>query len=202
LNLQADNTSLPPQKKRRDKRAQILEAGGKLVIDQGFSAVTMVEIAELAKVSRATLYRYYSTKDQIYNDIAIEWGLNFISAMRQSPPQDPTVGGRISTVIEKAVSAAADNPRLMASYVAILISEDELLQHDHRRFKGLMPGIIKIAIGKSQQPRLLQLASSTLQHMLLSNLISLNVGTTDGDTVTHEMKQLAEELLSDVWDKR
>ncbi len=46
LNLQADNTSLPPQKKRRDKRAQILEAGGKLVIDQGFSAVTMVEIAE------------------------------------------------------------------------------------------------------------------------------------------------------------
>jgi hypothetical protein len=37
--------------------------------------------------------------------------------------------------------------------------------------------------------------------MLLSNLISLNVGTTDGDTVINEMKQLAEELLSDVWDK-
>jgi AcrR family transcriptional regulator len=202
LNLQADKTSLPPQKKRRDKRAQILEAGSKLVIEQGFPAVTMVEIAELASVSRATLYRYYSTKDQIYNDIAIEWGLNFVSSIRQSPPQDPTVGGRISTVIQKAVSAAADNPRLMASYVAILMSEDELLQRDHRRFKGLMPGIIKIAIGQSQQPRLLKLASSTLQHMLLSNLISLNVGTTDSETVINEMKQLAEELLSDIWDKR
>ena len=202
MNLQADTTSPAPQKKRRNKRAQILEAGSKLVIDQGFPAVTMVEIAELAKVSRATLYRYYSTKDQIYNDIAIEWGLNFVSSIRQSPPAEPTVGGRVSAVIQKAVSAAADSPGLMASYVAILMSEDELLQHDHRRFKGLMPGIIKIAVGNSQQPRLLQLASSTLQHMLLSNLISINVGTTDSETVINEMKLLAEELLSDVWDKR
>ena len=37
-------------------------------MELGYPAVTMTTIADHAKVSRATLYRYYSTKEQIYSD--------------------------------------------------------------------------------------------------------------------------------------
>ena len=201
LDRQVETEDHIPVKKRLDKRTQILEAGRQLVISQGFPAVTMVEIAECGNVSRATLYRYYSTKDQVYNDISIEWGIAFVDAIRRSPPQHESIGERISSVIEQAVFAAADNPRLMAAYIAILISEDELLLHDQRRRKGLMPGILKIAIGNKHKPAHLELACSTLQHILIPNLILLNAGTTDAATVIDEMKQLACQLLGDVWKK-
>ena len=200
VNLPADKQ--PPVTKRRDKRVQILQAARALVIDQGFPAVTMVEIADLAKVSRATLYRYYSTKDQIYNDVTIDWGINFVQSIRQSPPRQASAGERITAIIQKAVNAAADNPKLMAAYIAILISEDKLLLNDHRRFKGLMPGIIKVAVGNDHKPENMALACSTLQHVLISNLILLNAGIVDAHTITREMKQIAEQLLADVWDKR
>lgn len=201
MNLTADETPTSLPNRRKDKRSQILEAGRKLVIEHGYPAVTMVQIAELADVSRATLYRYYSTKDQVYNDIAIEWGIAFVSSIRQSPPEHETVGERVVEVIRQAVVAAADNPKLMAAYIAILISEDELLLHDNRRLKGLMPGIIKIAIGQIHQPKYLELACSTLQHVLISNLILLNVGKTNSETVIGEMCPVAEQLLGDVWKK-
>ncbi len=50
----------------RDKRLQtILEAGKELFANKGLAAVNMKEVAEKAQVSRATLYRYYASKEDL-----------------------------------------------------------------------------------------------------------------------------------------
>ncbi|MCG8333801.1 MAG: TetR/AcrR family transcriptional regulator [Proteobacteria bacterium] len=50
----------------RDKRLQsILDAGKELFAERGLAVVNMKEIAEKAQISRATLYRYFPSKEDL-----------------------------------------------------------------------------------------------------------------------------------------
>jgi AcrR family transcriptional regulator len=49
----------------------ILDAAKELFSESGFDFVTMEEIADLAALSRATLYNYFNTKEDIYLNIGI-----------------------------------------------------------------------------------------------------------------------------------
>lgn len=190
----------PSYSKREASRMHIIDAARELVMEVGYPSVTMTVVAGRAKVSRATLYRYYSTKEQLYSDVSIQWGINFVDHMRQNPPQGDTIGERITGVIRATVNASADNPRLMAAHIATMISDDDTLQADQRRLKTLMPGIIKVAAGKIESEDI-ELAASTLQHVLISNLILLNAGKTQSSKIINEMERIAARLLVDIWDK-
>ena len=81
-----------------------------------------------------------------------------------------------------------------------MISDEDTLQADQRRLKTLMPGIIKVAAGKIESEDI-ELAASTLQHVLISNLILLNAGKTQSSKIINEMERIAARLLVDIWDK-
>lgn len=49
----------------------ILDAAKELFYEKGFDSITMEEIADLAALSRATLYNYFNTKEEIYFNIGI-----------------------------------------------------------------------------------------------------------------------------------
>jgi AraC-like DNA-binding protein len=49
----------------------ILEAAKEVFSKKSFDSITMEEIADLAALSRATLYNYFSTKEEIYFSIGI-----------------------------------------------------------------------------------------------------------------------------------
>ena len=200
MNQAATAIPKPVYSKREASRLQIIEAARKLVMEIGYPLVTMTTIAERAKVSRATLYRYYSTKEQLYSDVSVKWAIDFIDTIRRNPPQGDTVGARVSSVIRQTINAAAENPRLMAAHIATMISDDMSLKADQRRLKSVMPDMIKTAMGSASSDNL-DLTSSTLQHVLISNLILLNAGKTHGDKVIAEMERIASRLLADVWDK-
>jgi AcrR family transcriptional regulator len=53
------------ERKKRATRIAIRDAGMKLFADQGFSGTTMDQIAEAADVSRATVFSYFPTKEEI-----------------------------------------------------------------------------------------------------------------------------------------
>ncbi|HEX6022942.1 MAG TPA: helix-turn-helix domain-containing protein [Solirubrobacter sp.] len=64
------------ERKKRETRAAIRDAAMKLFAEQGFAATTIDQIAEAANVSRATVFGYYGTKEEIvFGDAgaAIEW---------------------------------------------------------------------------------------------------------------------------------
>ena len=51
------------------KRTAILDAAKKLFLESGYSATGMTEIAKLADVSTATLYKYFRSKDILFGEI-------------------------------------------------------------------------------------------------------------------------------------
>lgn len=54
------------------KHRQILNAAGRLFLRQGFAAVSMDSVAREAAVSKATLYAYFSGKDELFAAIVAE----------------------------------------------------------------------------------------------------------------------------------
>jgi AcrR family transcriptional regulator len=53
------------ERKKRATRLAIREAGMRLFAEQGFAATTMDQIAEAAEISRATVFTYFPTKEEI-----------------------------------------------------------------------------------------------------------------------------------------
>src|SRR5260370_1793756 len=69
-------TKIEPRPRGRPRREQarqeILETAYKLLRDKGFKAVGSHEIAQVAGVSSATLYRWWKSKEEILFDACFE----------------------------------------------------------------------------------------------------------------------------------
>jgi len=54
------------ERERSERRDSILQAAVQVYMEEGYHATTMEKIAETAELSRATLYLYFKTKDEIF----------------------------------------------------------------------------------------------------------------------------------------
>lgn len=52
--------------KKEDRRKQILDAAMTVFVEKGFSGSTTLEIAKAADISEVTLFRYFSSKQEIF----------------------------------------------------------------------------------------------------------------------------------------
>lgn len=60
-----------------DKRQCIIETGLKLFGKKGYGSTTTAEIAKQAHVSVGTLFNYYSTKQELYNEIYLYANMDY-----------------------------------------------------------------------------------------------------------------------------
>ena len=65
---------MPSRSQRREK---ILEAAGNAFLANGYSDVTMQDVAKEAQISRAALYTYFGSKQEVFNGV-IEFFLSVI----------------------------------------------------------------------------------------------------------------------------
>lgn len=61
------------ERRKQKKMEQIFGVAHQLFTKHGFQKVSVNEIAEQAKVSPATIYNYFGTKEQLYADMLMYW---------------------------------------------------------------------------------------------------------------------------------
>ncbi|MGG4145850.1 TetR/AcrR family transcriptional regulator [Paenibacillus algorifonticola] len=61
------------ERRKQQKLEQIYSAAFQLFFSYGFQKVSVNEIADKAKVSPATIYNYFKTKEQLYFDMLMDW---------------------------------------------------------------------------------------------------------------------------------
>src|SRR5688572_33264036 len=67
------------------RRAGVVEAARALAGEGGYPAVTMHAVAARAGASRATLYRWFASKDHLLGEVALAWGAELTAALRERP---------------------------------------------------------------------------------------------------------------------
>lgn len=100
------------ERKRRETRARITEAGLKLFTSNGFEATTLDVIAAEAGISRRTVFHYFKSKDDILLSLQAGLGERLAAALTgQSPTQSPLVAARKALL---SVIAPFDSLNLIA----------------------------------------------------------------------------------------
>jgi len=61
------------EKRAQKKREDILDAAQKLFLSNGISAVTIEQIADMAHVSRVTLFKYFKDKENLVRETVLIW---------------------------------------------------------------------------------------------------------------------------------
>jgi AcrR family transcriptional regulator len=94
----------------------ILAAAGELLLARGLSAVSMDAVAERAGVSKATIYRWWPTKETLALDaLYTEW-----AAVRPSPRDTGSLRGDLLSLVRPWAKLAASRPygRVVAALLA------------------------------------------------------------------------------------
>jgi AcrR family transcriptional regulator len=65
----------------RNKQSQIIGAAQRLFMDQGFGGTSMDAIAEAAAVSKATLYAYFASKEDLFTHVVTQAGQTRVKAL-------------------------------------------------------------------------------------------------------------------------
>ncbi|WP_319457651.1 MULTISPECIES: helix-turn-helix domain-containing protein [unclassified Mycobacterium] len=178
--------------RQRDVRTRILEAARQLIHDQGHETVGMELIAATAGVSRATMYRYFASKEHVVCDAALAWGHELASRI---PSAIAAAGpaNAIDVAIEQVVrEAASDLPMVRATMTSVLALgpvADEFRLGVRGMFQALTAG------AADELPAGLEASMTLLGRVFFADLALLSVGDIDIEQCIGELRTAAQRIL-------
>ena len=116
----SSNTTL--SKRQEARRERLVEAAMQLGASGGYEAVQMREVAAKADVALGTLYRYFSSKDQLLVAVLARWARELQQRLVVRPPQASDPADRLVEVFRRATRATERAPALTEAVITALSS--------------------------------------------------------------------------------
>ncbi|MGZ5364802.1 MAG: TetR/AcrR family transcriptional regulator [Mycobacterium sp.] len=174
-----------------DVRTRILLAARQLINQQGHEAVGMEAIAAIAGVSRATMYRYFASKEHVVCDAALAWGHELAARIPQAIEAADGPDSAIDVAIEQVVfEAASDLPMVratMSSVLALGPVADEFRLGVRQMFQALTAG--------AEAPPELDASMTLLGRVFFADLALLSVGDITIEQCIAELRTAAQRFL-------
>lgn len=177
-----------------DVRARILGAARELIHEQGHESVGMELIATTAGVSRATMYRYFASKEHVVCEAALDWGNQVAARIPEAIAAATEPVGAIDVAIEQVVhEAASDLPMVRATMASVLAQgpvADEFRLAVREMFQALLAGAV------DSMPESLDLSMKLLGRVFFADLALLSVDDLGVEECIAELKTAAWRLLA------
>ncbi|MGD9620084.1 MAG: TetR/AcrR family transcriptional regulator [Mycolicibacterium sp.] len=174
-------------------RAKILLAARQLIHEQGHESVGMELIATTAGVSRATMYRYFASKEHVVCQAALEWGHQVAARIPEAIAASEPIAA-IDVAIEQVVhEAASDLPMVRATMASVLAEgpvADEFRLGVREMFQALLAGAV------DGLPESLDLPMRLLGRVFFADLALLSVDDLTVEECIAELKAAAARLLT------
>jgi TetR/AcrR family transcriptional regulator, cholesterol catabolism regulator len=131
------------------RRAKIIEEVIDLIADVGADAVQMRDVAQRSGVALATVYRYFSSKDQLLAAALVDWQKRLTRRIMTGTPVDRDAVTGIHDYLRRALRAFNRNPEMTALMVQMMTSADpevrvtldEMNRTNAEMFNRLLDGI-------------------------------------------------------------
>ena len=148
------NTSRRPGRPRSERaRRAILQAAADLLLDEGTAQVSMDAVAERAGVSKATIYRWWPSKERLALDALLEW-----AATGGSPRDTGSLRGDLLALVRPWVREIRRRPfaRVIAALVTAAQSDPAFAEEYRRHFveqrRAPMRAAFERAIARGEAP--------------------------------------------------
>src|SRR5450755_14349 len=106
------------------RRLRIIEAAVALAAEGGYDAVQMRDVAARAEVALGTLYRHYSSKDQLLLAAMATQADGLRGRLEQRPPKGATPSERVAEGLRRACTALERQPSVTSAMVTAMSSTD------------------------------------------------------------------------------
>ena len=191
----ADNTTSELSPEQHDRRRRLIDAAFELGAEGGYGAVQMRDVSITANVALATIYRYFSSKDDLLAAAMSEWTARLRARVAQSPPRGETRVEQMVDVLSRACRAMERQPKLTEALVRALSSADAGVREsgaDVQRHIASMGDAILADLDPEVRAGIL----AAIGHVWYSTLVSWANGRRDFASVTTELERAARVLIT------
>ncbi|TDD22546.1 TetR/AcrR family transcriptional regulator [Actinomadura sp. KC06] len=157
-------------KDQRERRERLIDSARELALEGGYPAVTMHDVADRAGVARATVYRYFATKDHLLTEVAAAWAHRVTDDIDALAVGDTPLE-RLTALLERIVYVAADEPTLTSAIIQAVTSDDSSVDDARTVLFLFLRDRLSTAIGDPVPER--EDVELVLGHVLLAALVSL-----------------------------
>lgn len=157
-------------KDQQARRARLIDSARELALEGGYPAVTMHDVADRAGVARATVYRYFATKDHLLTEVASAWAHHVTDDIDALAVGDTPLE-RLTALLERIVHVAAQEPTLTSAIIQAVTSDDSSVDEARTVLFLFLRDRLSTAIGDPVPER--DDVEIVLGHLLLAALISL-----------------------------
>jgi AcrR family transcriptional regulator len=189
----AASPELSPE--QQDRRRRLIDAAFELGAEGGYEAVQMRDVSVTANVALATIYRYFSSKDDLLAAAMTEWTARLRGRVAQSPPRGKTAADQMVDVLHRACKAMERQPKLSEALVRALSSADVGVRESgaevQRQIASMGDGILG-----ELSPEVRADILSALGHVWYSTLVSWANGRRDFASVMSELERASRVLIT------
>lgn len=114
----------PLTEEQRERRQRVIDVAFEMGAEGGYDSVQMRDVAATANVALATIYRYFSSKDDLLAAAMSEWTGRLQDRVAQSPPKGDTAADQLIDVLRRACHAMERQPKLSVALLRALSSSD------------------------------------------------------------------------------
>ncbi|SEF93239.1 DNA-binding transcriptional regulator, AcrR family [Thermomonospora echinospora] len=157
-------------KDQQARRARLIDAARELALQGGYAAVTMHDVADRAGVARATVYRYFATKDHLLTEVAVTWA-HVVTDGTAALAVGDTPAERLTGLLVRIVEVAAADRTLTSAVIQAVTSDDPSVEDARTALFLLVRDRLAAVIGEPV-PDLADI-EIVLGHVLLAALVSL-----------------------------
>ncbi|MFG2002189.1 TetR/AcrR family transcriptional regulator [Spirillospora sp. NPDC048911] len=172
-------------KDQQARRERLLDAARDLAHEGGYPAVTMHDVADRAGVARATVYRYFATKDHLLTEVAATWAHRVTHDVDALAIGD-TPAERLTTMLERIVEVAAGELTLTSAIIQAVTSDDSSVDDARTVLFLFVRDRLSAAIGDPVPD--LDDVEIVLGHILLAALVSLTALRRPTEEVTRMVR--------------
>ncbi len=138
-------------------RARLLQAAQELIEEGGYGAASVIAIAERAGVAAGTLYRHFSSKEELFVELfrsVCDREVRAMQSAAEKMPADAPYADRLETVLATFAERAMRRPRLAWALIAEPVDprvDAERLAY-RERYAGLIAEGVRAGVAAGQLP--------------------------------------------------
>jgi AcrR family transcriptional regulator len=136
------------------RKRRLLAAATALAAEGGYDAVQMRDVASRAEVALGTLYRHYSSKDQLLLAALAAQAAALRERLDQRPPRGDEPSTRVADVLRRASRALERQPRVTHAMVTAMSVADDSAAPVKHEINETLRAIIVDAVDGTPVPDL------------------------------------------------
>jgi TetR/AcrR family transcriptional regulator, cholesterol catabolism regulator len=178
------------------RKARLVDAATELAAEGGYESVQMRDVASRADVALGTLYRHFSSKDQLLLAALKEQAADLHDALDRRPPIGSTPAERVADVLRRASRALERNPKVTGALVAAMFVNDPAAAAQKSEVREQLNSMLSRALDGHEVDDL-DGVIDVLGHCWIATLAFWASGLGDGTPMGDRLERAAHLLLDE-----